>query len=152
MSLVAQLDAGRALSDRQIAAAANMHAKAAAKAAAPPAATGLDLSGLPGGRYAVPGGDRLKLEVEHGEGTWAGWVFVSDAAVYGAGARYGKQRPGGRYEGDCAEALAVILADPLAASKAYGRLVRRCGVCGRPLEDEVSVREGIGPVCKGRFG
>jgi hypothetical protein len=45
----------------------------------------------------------------------------------------------------------TILADPRAASAAYGRLVGRCGVCGRPLEDPESVERGIRPVCADKF-
>ena len=113
---------------------------------------GLDLSELPAGRYAVPGGTRLKLRVDKPEtGEWAGWVFVKDAAEYGAGRRYGRQKPGGRYEGDVVEELRAIAADPFAASVAYGLLTETCGVCGRPLADKASVEAGIGPVCRERF-
>lgn len=36
---------------------------------------------------------------------------------------------------------------------AFGPTYGRCGLCGRPLNDEVSVKLGIGPVCGGReFG
>ena len=40
-----------------------------------------------------------------------------------------------------------ILADPKAAMVAYGKLVGKCGKCGRKLEDADSVAAGIGPVC-----
>ena len=114
----------------------------------------LDLSSLPSGRYAVPGGDsRLKLQIDNvSKGKWEGWVFVKDAAEYGQQKRYGKQAPGSRYVGDVEDALAAILADPKAAAGAYGHLVGRCGVCNRTLEDEHSVELGIGPVCAQKFG
>lgn len=36
---------------------------------------------------------------------------------------------------------------------AFGPKYGRCGICGRPLNDEISVKLGIGPVCGGReFG
>lgn len=119
-----------------------------------PEQTALDLSGLPAGRYAVPGGEtRLKVLVDRPEeGDWAGWVFVKDAAEYGMGKRYGSQRPGSTYRGDIQEELAAIIADPQAAAAAYGHLVGRCGICNRKLEQKDSVERGIGPVCAGKVG
>lgn len=119
-----------------------------------PAESSLDLSELMPGMYAVPNGEtRLKVRVSHGgdSGRWAGFVFVNDGAEYGAGTRYGMQKPGEMYRGQIEDELRAILADPKAASAAYGQLVGRCGVCGRRLEDEESVARGIGPVCAERF-
>lgn len=118
-----------------------------------PTTPALDLSELPEGRYAVPGGEtRLKVQIDRPKtGRWAGWTFVRDAAEYGRGQRYGRQSPGGTYRGDIAEALAAIVSDPPAASAAYGHLVGRCGVCGRRLEHPDSVARGIGPVCAERL-
>ena len=81
-----------------------------------------------------------------------GWIFVKDAAVYGAGTRYGSQKPGAMYQGKIVDALQAILDDPQAAQVEYGKLTGRCGVCHRPLEDEESVARGIGPICAGRIG
>ena len=122
------------------------------KAVAP--VTGLDLSEVPSGRYAVPGGDtRLKVMIQGvAGGKWDGWVFVKDAAEYGQGQRYGSQRPGETYRGKIEDALRAIAADPKAAAAAYGHLTGSCGVCGRHLEDKDSIERGIGPVCWGKFG
>lgn len=155
------------LSERQVASATSMRTKCEAKAAARQAATQapaqaptrtttgtLDLSGLPSGTYAVPGGDtRLKVRIDNvTEGKWAGWVFVKDGAVYGQGRRYGSQRPGATYHGEVEDALRTILADPQEAMAAYGRLTETCGLCGRHLEDKASVARGIGPVCAAKAG
>lgn len=124
------------------------------RAAAPAPESALDLSELLPGMYAVPAGStRLKVRVSHGgdAGRWAGFIFVNDGAEYGAGTRYGMQKPGEMYRGQIEDELRAILADPKAASAAYGQLVGRCGVCGRRLEDEDSVARGIGPVCAERF-
>lgn len=114
---------------------------------------GIDLSKLPSGRYAVPGGDsRLKVKIDNvDKGKWAGWVFVKDAAAYGQGQRYGSQKPGATYTGKIQDALRTILADPKAAMAEYGHLTSTCGICGRPLEDAESVARGIGPVCASKF-
>lgn len=119
-----------------------------------PAQTGLDLSTLPSGRYAVPGGDtRLKVQIDGvAGGKWDGWVFVKDAAEYGQQTRYGAQRPGEMYRGKIEDALRAIMADPKAAAIAYGKLTGHCCVCNRTLEAEGSVDKGIGPVCEAKFG
>lgn len=118
---------------------------------------GIDLRALPAGRYAVPGGDtRLKVliqQVPPGEpDKWAGYTFVSDAADYGRRRRYGLQRPGKLYTGELQAELSAIMADPKAATVAYGKLTSHCGVCGRPLEDAESVARGIGPICASKRG
>jgi hypothetical protein len=110
--------------------------------------TDLDLGGLDEGRYAI--GDVLFLVQKPKDGNWAGWVFVKNGSQY-ADERYGSQKPGGSYQGINADLLSSILADPTEAMKHYGIITGHCGVCGRPLEDEVSVARGIGPICFGRL-
>jgi hypothetical protein len=44
------------------------------------------------------------------------------------------------------------MADPLAASIAYGRRTGQCSICGRLLENAESIERGIGPICAGNFG
>lgn len=154
-SLASQYQERGSLSPKQLAAGrkmkATMDAKAKAKAAKPaPKATVIDLTDLPSGYYAVPGGDtRLKVRVAHGKpgSKWDGWTFVSDGAEYGARTNYGSQRPGGSYSGKIGSELEAILAAPEAAQRAYGQLTGTCGRCGRLLEDENSIANGIGPVC-----
>jgi hypothetical protein len=155
VSLRAGLDKYGSLTDNQLAAIDRSIAKQATRREERAALdTDLDLTDLPGGMYAVPGGDtRLKIRVNKPRaGTkWAGWTFVDDGAEYGQRQKYGSQRPGGLYNGKLTDQLRAIMADPFEASKAYGKLVGRCGVCGRHLEDEVSVANGIGPICAAKF-
>lgn len=128
--------------------------KAKATAANEPTGSGLDLSTLPEGTYAVPDGDtRLKVKIERpaAPSKWAGWVFVSDGAEYGHGQKYGRQAPGKTYSGMIVPELTKIAADPRAAAAAYGHLTGRCAMCGKKLEDEQSVARGIGPICFGKF-
>jgi hypothetical protein len=118
---------------------------------APAAPVLLDLSSLPAGMYAVPNGTtRLKVQIDRpDEGKWAGWIFVKDGAVYGEGRKYGHQRPGDRagYRGEIEPELRAIVADPIEAMAEYGRITSTCGLCHRPLENDESVKRGIGPWC-----
>ncbi len=106
--------------------------------------TGLDVSPLDDGRYAV--GDVLFLVQAPKAGKWDGWVFVKNGSEY-TDERFGSQRPGRNYYGKHEDLLSVVLDDPLAAMQLYGKLTDHCAVCGRRLEDELSVSRGIGPVC-----
>jgi hypothetical protein len=144
------------LTPNQFAAVDKMHAKHVAtqaeKAAAP--TSGVDLTDIPAGTYAVPNGEtRLKVAIRKpGKNSrWHGSIFVDDGAEYGSRQNYGRQMPGKEYEGDIVEQLKAIAADPLEAMKAYGKLVGQCGACGRKLEDETSIEIGIGPVCLKKF-
>jgi len=118
----------------------------------------LDLSKVPAGRYAV---EQRRIEISKPvDGKWAGWVFVKDGSEYGAGRRIAGGRP--EWKG-CVEIkgsaqmladrrdLESIIADPLEASKQYGRITSTCGVCGRTLENPESVAYGVGPHCRARF-
>lgn len=110
----------------------------------------LDLSPLVKGYYAVPDGDtRLKIAVRRPgkDSRYHGWTFVDDGAAYGNRRTYGKQAPDGLYKGGIQDELRAVLANPLEAMIAYGKLTGTCGKCGRILEDEQSVAAGIGPIC-----
>lgn len=157
------LGEGKSLSIGQVEAIRRIIAEDAARqqqhathvAAAAPAGSGVDLTHVPAGRYAVPNGDtRLKVLVRKPEapGKWAGWVFVSDAAEYGQRQKYGSQAPGKSYSGKIVAEMRAIAADPKAAAIAYGKLTGTCSICGRPLENEESVARGIGPICAEKMG
>lgn len=122
---------------------------------AEPIGSNIDLSSVPEGFYAVPdGATRLKVKIDRPvpPSKWPGFIFVSDGAEYGQQKKYGRQAPGKLYTGEIKDALRAIVADPKAASAAYGKLVGRCGVCNRKLEDEASVERGIGPICANKMG
>lgn len=132
-------------------------AKVEARKQAQPKAkgTGLDLSGLHGGYYAVRTEDGVKffkVDVIRDENNkWNGWVFVRAQAsddLY----RIGSQKPGETYMGKSADVLAEIVKDEQAAFALYGHELGKCGVCGRTLTDEDSRRKGIGPVCEANVG
>lgn len=161
MSLAAQYRSKGSLSEKQVSAATSMRTKVEAKAKKreeekTAKESDLDLSGLPSGLYAVPGGDtRLKVRVSRQKNdsaySKAGTIWVSDDAAYGSRKRYGKQAPGLFYQGDIQDALQAIVEQPFAARVAYGQLVGVCGSCGARLEDENSVAAGIGPICASKW-
>lgn len=49
------------------------------------------------------------------------------------------------------DGFVAACADPKASAVAYGRLTGSCSNCGAALTDPVSVANGIGPICAGRF-
>lgn len=49
-------------------------------------------------------------------------------------------------------AVVTIAADPATAAKAHGLKTCRCSCCGLPLENPESVRLGIGPICRDKYG
>jgi hypothetical protein len=154
--MIAAVEQYGSLTVNQKAAVDKMHSKylvkQAEKARAP--SSGVDLTDIPAGLYAVPNGEtRLKIAIRKPgkRSKWHGSIFVDDGAEYGNRRNYGRQMPGKEYEGKIVEQLKAIAADPLEAMKAYGRLVGQCGACGRKLEDETSIEMGIGPVCAKKF-
>jgi len=162
-SLVRQYETNGKLSIGQVVAVRKILAEDAARAAAQvaqvirtePNGSDIDLSSIPEGFYAVPdGATRLKVKIDRPvpPSKWSGFIFVSDGAEYGQQKKYGRQAPGKLYTGEIKDALRAIVADPKAASVAYGKLVGRCGICNRRLEDEESVARGIGPKCAENMG
>lgn len=92
------------------------------------------------GRYAVKIDDKMRFfDVSTpDQGRWAGYVFLNE------------QAGGEFYPIKDARRRTMILeainndSDSLAR---YGRELGVCGMCNRPLTDEVSRLRGIGPVC-----
>jgi hypothetical protein len=48
--------------------------------------------------------------------------------------------------------MAKANSDVLGALTEYGKLTSQCSCCGLPLTNELSVRLGIGPICRGKYG
>jgi hypothetical protein len=144
------------LTDKQVASATSMRTKCEARQAENRieglSTSGLDLTELPAGFYAVPDGDtRLKVVVNRPtSGRWENFTFVHDGAEYGSRTKYGMQAPDGTYKGKIEDQLAKIVADPDAAGREYADLTANCYRCNRKLEDETSVELGIGPICRNK--
>lgn len=79
--------------------------------------------------------------------------FVKEGSTYlGRIDAAGKWFPVGTTTAEQAERVKTVCADPLAAAVLHGKQTGRCSCCGRELENEESVRLGIGPICRGKWG
>lgn len=99
----------------------------------------------------VISGLRLSLAPENGRN--AGCLYVKDNGDYA-----GKITPEGKFlaireaRAEIAQELQTLAADPLAALTAHGHQTGNCSCCSRLLTNAESVRLGIGPVCRVRWG
>lgn len=170
-SLFEQHLAGKAWSDKQVAAAkrmvakveANRAAKAEAKANAPevdlsPIAAIFDNAIANGHKKPMYRADGLRIKPGK---NGALYVMTEARTEYGA---YGEQ-PG--YEGKIVEGkfhrvrataddtlpkLQTIAENPFEAAVRYGRRTGTCACCGRELTNAVSIQLGIGPICREKWG
>lgn len=130
-SIVLQLQNGRTLSDRQVEAVLRF-ATPRTPAGAPAAAVTEGWYDLDGTVYkvqrAVNGSGNLYAKVLVIEGTSGTW----------------------QYEPGAMRKLAGATRLTVEAAAAYGKLYGVCMACGRTLTDEVSIEQGIGPVCSKR--
>lgn len=130
--------------------------------------SGLDLTTIPEGRYAVPdlsGTDFIFLSVakvhktkERSKKFRFGWISYGNEEVLAGTLEVrrwrgetkeliGEQRPGETYRGDYLDEWRMILTDPVSSMKLFGVIHERCGRCGTSLTDPESRRRAIGPEC-----
>jgi hypothetical protein len=121
-----------------------------------------DLPDVPAGRYAVPSvedGHLVFYQVDRpAKGKWAGYVFVRQLVgapgsfrqirINRAATRGVLDRIDGARFVDGGEALSGPHAAAVAFSRAYGV----CAACLAELSDPESLRIGLGPVCRKRYG
>ena len=95
----------------------------------------------------------LRVSLAPTNGKNAGCLYVKDSGDYA-----GKISPEGRFfaireaRAEIAQELQALAADPLAALTAHGHQTGQCSCCGRLLTNAESIRLGIGPICRGRWG
>jgi hypothetical protein len=87
------------------------------------------------------------------------WVLSQTEKVegdYGLQPKYlGKITPNrldSRLADDVKAVLLEAAADPLTAAVRYGKETGSCSCCGRDLTNAESIRLGIGPICREKFG
>ena len=95
----------------------------------------------------------LRVSLAPANGKNAGCLYVKDRGDYA-----GKISPEGKFfaireaRAEIAQELQALAADPLAALTAHGHNTGQCSCCSRLLTNEESVRLGIGPICRARWG
>lgn len=89
----------------------------------------------------------------------AGCLYVTDAESHWEDRTYlGKITPAGEFvrSRDCtdeqAAAVESVAINPLEAALNYGRVTGSCSCCGRELTNHKSVEDGIGPICREKWG
>jgi hypothetical protein len=87
------------------------------------------------------------------------WILSDTEKVegdYGLQPKYlGKVTPSrmdSRLTDDVKAVLLEAAADPLTAAVRYGKETGSCSCCGRELTNKESIRLGIGPICREKFG
>jgi hypothetical protein len=172
-SLKRRVQAGKDLSDKQMAAAKKMMATVLAKRAAKDeqrkaeeaAAPTVDLTkihelfanakgaGLKRPKLRIDG---YTISLAPANGANAGHLYVKERGQY-----LGKVTPEGRlataydaneHRASIEEALKRFAADPMAEAKAYGQRTGECCCCGKELTNPESIKLGIGPICAGKWG
>ena len=176
-SLYEQVQTRGTLSEKQVAAAESMRIKCearrkaraekrAAQETAEPVYGELSRSFLsasehlkwPKLRLVTENGQRVVLSRCGPNSRTPGHVNVTDGGPFGANTYFGRIDPEGRAflrdtaKGDVEELLGRFDADPDGEIKEQGARTGNCCCCGRELTDPVSVANGIGPVCAGRWG
>ncbi len=113
-------------------------------------------SGLKAPKLTV-GKFRISRAKDHSKNP--GYLYVNlNAEYYEDRTYYGKISPAGEFFAgrDCTDAIfenvKKLSGDVLAAAQAHGALTGNCSCCNRALTNEESVRLGIGPICRARWG
>jgi hypothetical protein len=87
---------------------------------------------------------------------WVTSQTEKEEGNYGLQPKYlGKVTPNrldSRIPDDVKAVLLEAAADPLTAAIRYGRETGSCSCCGRDLTNKESIRLGIGPICREKFG
>ena len=88
-----------------------------------------------------------------------GCLYVTDAEKHWEDRTYlGKVTPSGEFvrskacTDEQAAAVESVALNPLEAALRYGRITGSCSACGRELTNHKSVEDGIGPICRDKWG
>lgn len=159
LSVIAQHNAGRNLTDRQIEAlgrwsdeqeGATREATGSHPRPATPEAAGL-------APQSTPAPPARRGPAPEGWYRRDGDIFKVQKAVHGSGQLYAKRltvvdgKGVWEYAKGMVWQLSVDDALTVEEAEAFGKLYGVCGVCGKVLTDEQSIARGIGPVCLARL-
>ena len=87
---------------------------------------------------------------DHGRN--AGSIYVTESGAYLGRVTEGRLYPMRSCDDLTKARVIAVAADPHEAAKAYGLKTGVCGCCGRELTNGESIRLGIGPICRDKFG
>jgi hypothetical protein len=102
--------------------------------------------GIRAGRYAVENEEnilRFYTVDRPTQGKWAGWVFIKVWAS-------DEKHPIKGFDARFAILKKIAAAGAKKAMERFGQEIGACGICGRTLTDPLSIKIGIGPVCRAR--
>jgi hypothetical protein len=138
------------------------------------ATKGIDISGLPDGRYALPDrsgdNDYIFIMVKRIRRTFrrdrryvfgkviTGGEIVEQGTIevklWSSDSKelVGEQRPGDCYRGDLEDDLILCMSAPEPFAVLFGKLSGHCCVCGKTLTDEASRAIGMGIECERKTG
>ena len=162
-SLLEQHNAGRAWSEKQIAAIASMVARMEERRAQRAAeAQSVDLSSIvqmfvsareSGYKRPIYRAEGLKISLAPESSANAGALYIKTADdEYIGKVVDGKFICTREASDEHKAALAVIAENPGEAAIRYGRQTGKCACCGRALSNAESIELGIGPICRERWG
>lgn len=103
-------------------------------------------------------GIRLSMAGANARPENQGCLYVTEDAPYDDRAYLGKITPDGGFRPSRAatdlhrKAVDLVADDPWQAALTYGRAMGKCSCCGRTLTAGKSVEDGIGPICKDKWG
>jgi len=109
-------------------------------------------------RIKTKDGFRLMLKVAGERSKYKGQLMVTDGGSFGNNVYYGRVDKDGvlhytnKMTPPIKKALNELSTDPVQAAKAYAGLSGECCFCGAELTDEVSKKNGYGPVCAKNYG
>ena len=158
-SLMAQHEAGKVWSERQVAAMADAidrverkrqeREEAALQIDLQPIIDLFDCAQQSGYKRPAYRAEGLILSLAPAAGVNAGAIYVK-----GEDKTYLGKVVDGRYVGSdsAREALQIIAQSPREAAIRYGQRTGACACCGRTLHNKQSIALGIGPICAERWG
>lgn len=103
-------------------------------------------------------GIRLSMAGANARPENQGCLYVTEDAPYEDRAYLGKIMPDGGFRPSRAatdlhrKAVDLVADDPWQAALTYGRAMGKCSCCGRTLTAGKSIEDGIGPICKDKWG
>lgn len=82
----------------------------------------------------------------------AGSIYVTESGTYLGRVTDGRFLPMPACDDPTKARVVAAAANPHESAKAYGAKTGSCSCCGRELTNRLSIKLGIGPICRDKFG